>query len=66
VSALVAIGWAFGLLVSVVLVHAAIGNHGLVQMFPEGWRWWMPWSRLASLALFAAAVLANPFTGWLA
>ena len=65
-TAIVAIGWALGLLVSVVIVHATIGNHGLVQMFPEGHRWWMPWSRLAALCLFAAAVLANPFNGWLA
>lgn len=65
-TALVAIAWAAGLLLSIYIVHVFIGNHGLVQMFPEGWRWWMPWSRLAALAVFAAVVLANPFTGWLA
>lgn len=64
-TALVGIGWAAALLVSVFIVHVYVGNANLVAMFPEGHRWWMPWSRLLSLALFAAVVLANPFNGWL-
>jgi hypothetical protein len=65
-SAMLIISWFVALLVSMALVHIAIGNHGLVTMFPEGHRWWMPWTRHASLVVFAAVVLANPFNGWLA
>lgn len=65
-NGLVAIGWFVGLLVAVCGVHQFFYSYGLVSMFPEGHRWWMPWGRLGSLAVFAAAVLANPFNGWLA
>jgi hypothetical protein len=41
------------------------GNVMLVQMFPEGRRWWMPWSRLAALLPFAALVHFHPFGGLL-
>lgn len=64
-SAVVAIVWATVLLIAAGFVSMAFGNQGLVAMFPEGQRWWMPWSRLLALALFAAAVLANPFNGFL-
>ena len=64
-SALVAIGWAVALIVSAWIVRMFMGNADMVAMFPEGRSWWMPWSRLLSLAIFAAVVLANPFSGWL-
>jgi hypothetical protein len=65
VSEIIAIGWAFGVLVAVWGIYLAWGDTMLVQMFPEGHRWWMPWTRLASLLVFSAVVLANPFNGWL-
>lgn len=63
---LIVIAWFVALIVSVFSVHVYIGNHGLDSMFPEGRRWWTTWAGLGSLAVFAAVVLANPFTGWLA
>lgn len=65
-SALVGIGWFVALVVSGYVVLMFVGNLTLVDMFPEGHRWWMWWARLGSLALFAAVILANPFTGFLA
>lgn len=55
------IAWFVGLLVSIYLIYMTWGNAMLVGMFPEGKRWWMPWSRLISLAVFSAVVLYNPF-----
>ncbi len=63
-AALVAIGWFLLLVLSAYIVGAFYGNRDLVNMFPEGRRWWMPWSRMAALGAFAAIVLANPFNGW--
>lgn len=60
-SALIGIAWAFGVLVSSLLIYMTWGNIMLVQMFPEGRRWWMPWSRLAALCVFAVVVLFHPF-----
>ena len=63
-TALVAIGWAAATVVSIILIGATWGNIMLVAMFPEGHRWWMPWSRIATLALFAVLVLLHPFGGF--
>jgi hypothetical protein len=60
-SALLAIGWAAGLLASIAGIYLTWGNAQLVSMFPEGWRWWMPWTRFLALAVFAAIVLIHPF-----
>lgn len=61
VSAFIGICWAVCLLVSVVGIYATWGNAQMVQMFPEGRRWWMPLARLLALIVFAVIVLANPF-----
>lgn len=60
-TALVGIGWAALLLIAVLGIYATWGNAQLVAMFPEGRRWWMPWTRLVSLGVFAAVVLFHPF-----
>uniref|UniRef100_A0AAU8GIL8 Uncharacterized protein n=1 Tax=Salmonella phage vB_SEnST11_KE23 TaxID=3161174 RepID=A0AAU8GIL8_9CAUD len=60
-TALIAILWALWLLVSVNVVFELVGCRGLVQMFPEGKRWWMLPSQLLALCNFAACVLLNPF-----
>lgn len=60
-TALLAIGWAFATLFSVVMIYASFSNRGLTQMFPEGRRWYHAPLRLLSLALFAALVLFNPW-----
>jgi len=60
-TAIIAIAWSAGVVVSIYLIDMTWGNSMLVGMFPEGWRWWMPWSRLASLAIFAALVHFHPF-----
>lgn len=60
-TALWAILWVAGLVVSTFGIYVTWGNAMLVGMFPEGRRWWMPWARLASLTLFAAVVLLHPF-----
>lgn len=65
-GALIAIGWALGLLCTVFGIYVTWGDAQLVNMFPEGRRWWRPWTRLIALTVFAAVVLANPFQGWLA
>lgn len=41
-AALVAIGWFLLLVLSAYIVGAFYGNRDLVNMFPEGRRWWMP------------------------
>ena len=60
-TALAAIAWAGMIVLSVGFIEVAWGNVDLVRMFPEGWRWWMPWLRLLSLIPFAALILFNPF-----
>lgn len=60
-AALLGIGWAALLLVSIGLIYVTWGNAMLVAMFPEGRRWWMPWARLAALAAYSAVVLIHPF-----
>lgn len=65
-TTLFAISWAGAMLFAALLIYMTWGNIMLVQMFPEGQRWWMPWSRLASITVFAAIVLVHPFNaGWL-
>lgn len=63
-SAVLGISWAIMLIIAAQAIRVTYGNAGLVAMFPEGRRWWMPWSRLLALAVFAAVVLWNPFIEW--
>lgn len=60
-NAVIAIGWAVALAVSVMAIFALVGMHGMVSFFPEGRRWWQLPAQLLSLALFAAVVLNHPF-----
>jgi hypothetical protein len=60
-SASLAIGWAFALIVSVWVVFQTVGLARMVAFFPEGRRWWMFPAQIASLALFAIIVLKHPF-----
>jgi len=62
-SAVIAILWFLALLASVQLVFWCCGVRGLVQMFPEGNRWWILPACFASLAVFAVVVLLHPFGG---
>ena len=60
-EALKVIGWFIALLISVALMFETIGMSGLVNMFPEGRRWWMRPAQLASITAFALIVLRNPW-----
>lgn len=60
-GALIGIVWFVALLVSVCLVFAFVGVVQLVNMFPEGRRWWMLPAQIGSLAAFAAVVHFHPF-----
>lgn len=60
-SALIGILWFVAMLVSIGLIYMTWGNAMLVQMFPEGRKWYDMPSRLASLAVFAAVVHFHPF-----
>lgn len=61
-SALLHIGWAVWLLLSIALVFKMVGMRLMVNFFPEGQRWWQFPAQLASLGFFAAAVLNHPFS----
>ncbi|PRC92620.1 hypothetical protein [Solimicrobium silvestre] len=61
-SELKTISWLVWLLVSIWLVFHFIGFGGLCAMFPEGKRAWHLPAQLASLAIFAAAILCNPWS----
>jgi len=60
-SALLAIAWFLMLLLAICLIFMLVGLHRMVHMLPEGKRWWLFPSQLASLAFFAALVHFNPF-----
>lgn len=60
-DALLVIGWFVWVVFAIALVFAIVGFRGLVQMFPEGRRFWHLPAQLASLAFFAAAVLCHPW-----
>lgn len=60
-NALLTIGWAGWLILAVAIVYEFVGLRRLVMMFPEGYRQWMPFAQLGSLAHFAVVVLLHPF-----
>lgn len=60
-NATIAIFWFLGLLLSICVVFEVVGLRRMVQMFPEGNRWWLFPAQLGSLAIFAALVHYNPF-----
>jgi hypothetical protein len=55
------IGWFIGLIISIISVFQFVGISGIVNMFPEGRRWWMLPTQLLSLVIFAIVVLYHPF-----
>ena len=61
-DALIHAGWVIWLWLSIGLVFDLVGLRGLVQMFPEGKKWWLLPVQIASLAFFALAVLFNPWS----
>jgi len=60
-EALMVLGWAVWIVVSIALVYDFVGYSGLVSMFPEGRRWWHLPAQFLALGLFAAAVICHPF-----
>lgn len=62
-SAAIAILWFLALLASASLVFWCCAIRGLVQMFPEGNRWWISPACILSLVIFSIVVLLHPFGG---
>lgn len=60
-TALYNIAWFIALILSIFGVFGCIGFRGLVNMFPEGRRWWHFPAQILALTIFAAAVLNHPF-----
>ena len=60
-SALGAIAWFVALLINILVIFHFVGLSGLVNMFPEGRRWWLLPSQLMSLATFAIICIYHPF-----
>lgn len=60
-TALLAILWFLWLVVSWVLVFEFVGAAALVNMFPEGRKWWLFPAQVISLLSFAACVHFHPF-----
>lgn len=54
--------WAVGILISTALLYLTFGNAMLVDMFPEGRRWWFWPSRFAAMLFFAAVIHFHPFS----
>jgi hypothetical protein len=59
--ALKVILWLGWLWISWRSVFVFVGAEDMTQMFPEGRRWWLLPSQIASLGMFAACVLCHPF-----
>lgn len=55
------IGWAMWLIIATFLMYSLVGISGIVNMFPEGRRWWQSPTQMASIIHFACVVLLNPF-----
>ena len=58
-----AIGWFIIWLLSIWFIFAFVGMSGLVNMFPEGRRWWQFPVQLASIFFFGIMCIIHPFGG---
>jgi cytochrome c biogenesis protein CcdA len=52
--------WAFVMCISTIAVYQLVGSTLMVQFFPEGNRWWLPYARATSLIIFAIVTLMHP------
>ena len=55
------IGWTLALLLSLRLIFIFVGVQGLIQMFPEGKKWWILPVQWLCIILFTVLIIINPF-----
>ena len=60
-SGLIYIGWFILVCISMYSVFVFVGMNGLVNMFPEGRRWWQLPAQLTSLVIFGLICAFHPF-----